>query len=210
MSPTELTTVAPVPLVLQPTDGMLGGSNGRYEKRLPDLIGMYRDGDAFAALLEADRGDPVYWVESSHTEDGPGGLITGISVLEPGKVGAEFAMTRGHLHAISDRSELYVGLSGYGVMLLETVDGQSSVVELSAGRAVYVPGNWVHRSVNVGDERFVTLFCYAADAGQDYSIIERAGGMKQLIVERDGHWRAISNPDHRGYGRALIDPRRHP
>ena len=32
-------------------------------------------------------------------------------------------MTRGHLHAIADRSELYVGLSGRGVMILDTRRG---------------------------------------------------------------------------------------
>ena len=100
--------------------------------------------------LAADDGRPVYWVETSRTEDGPGGLITGISVLEPGTVGSEYAMTRGHLHAVADRSELYVGLSGHGVMILDTLDGQTEVVEVTPGKAVYVPGHWVHRSVNVG------------------------------------------------------------
>ncbi|MET1006501.1 MAG: glucose-6-phosphate isomerase family protein [Propionibacteriaceae bacterium] len=191
--------VPPVSLTLLPEAGRLAGSNGRYEKFLPDLQGLYRDDAAFQRLLADDDGSPAYWVESSQTEDGPGGLITGMSVLEPGRVGEEFFMTRGHLHAIADRSELYLGLSGHGVMLLETVDGESNVVEVHPGQAVYVPGHWVHRSINVGTERFVTLFCYAGDAGQDYSIIERAGGMRQLVVAADGGWRAVPNPDHRGY-----------
>jgi glucose-6-phosphate isomerase, archaeal len=194
-----VTTVPPVALTLSPELGTLGGSNARYEKRLPDLVGLYRDTAAFEHLLDQDGGEPVYWVESSQTEEGPGGLITGISVLEPGKVGDEFYMTRGHLHAISDRSELYVGLAGHGVMVLETVSGESTVVEVRPGQAVYVPGNWVHRSVNVGPERFSTLFCYAADAGQDYSIIERAGGMKTLVVDEGGRWTSKPNPEHRGY-----------
>jgi glucose-6-phosphate isomerase len=194
-----VSTVPPVALTLSPEQGKLEGSNARYEKRLPDLTGLYRDTAAFERQVSQDDGQPVYWVESSQTEDGPGGLIAGISVLEPGKVGDEFYMTRGHLHAISDRSELYVGLSGSGVMVLETVSGESTVVEVRPGQAVYVPGNWVHRSVNVGTERFVTLFCYAADAGQDYSIIERAGGMKSLVVAEGGRWAARPNPEHRGY-----------
>lgn len=196
---TEPIIVPPVPLTLRPDLGRLEGSNARYEKFLPDLLGLYRDDDAFQLLLGADDGSPTYWVESSQTEEGPGGLITGMSVLEPGRVGEEFFMTRGHLHAVSDRSELYVGLSGSGVMVLEATDGQSSVVEVQPGQAVYVPGHWVHRSVNVGSERFVTLFCYPADAGQDYALIERAGGMKQLVVAAEGGWRAVPNPDHTGY-----------
>jgi glucose-6-phosphate isomerase len=191
--------VPPVALSILADVGRLGGGNGRYEKFLPDLDGLYRDAAAYQAQLAADDGRPVYWVETTQTEDGPGGLITGISVLEPGTVGSEYAMTRGHLHAIADRSELYVGLSGQGVMILETVDGATEVVEVSPGKAVYVPGYWVHRSVNTGTERLVTLFCYAADAGQDYSIIERAGGMKSLVVADEGGWSVQPNPDHRGY-----------
>ncbi len=191
--------VPPVLLTLRPDDGRLEGSNGRYEKFLTDLGGLYRDDEAYANQLATDVGAPVYWVETTRTEDGPGGLITGISVLEPGRVGEEYAMTRGHLHAVSDRSELYLGLSGRGVMILDTLDGQTQVVDVTPGQAVYVPGHWVHRSVNVGPERFSTLFCYAADAGQDYAIIERAGGMKSLVVA-DGEGYAVRpNPDHRGY-----------
>ena len=126
--------VPPVPLSIDAAAGLLHGSNARYEKFLPDLAGLYRDVAAYRALLEDDDGRPVYWVESSRTEDGPGGLITGISVVEPGRVGAEYAMTRGHLHAVADRSELYVGLSGTGVMILETIDGRSEVVDVAPGR----------------------------------------------------------------------------
>src|SRR5665647_26049 len=62
------------------------------------------------------------------------------------------------------------------------------------------PVHWVHRSVNVGPERFATVFCYAADAGQDYQIISDAGGMRTLVV-KDGAvgWTTRPNPDHTGY-----------
>lgn len=195
----EVLAVPPVTLSILADVGRLEGSNGRYEKVLSDLEGLYRDTDAYQAQLAQDDGRPVYWVEASQTEDGPGGLITGISVLEPGRIGAEYAMTRGHLHAVADRSELYVGLAGQGVIVLEALDGRTEVVDVEPGRAVYVPGHWVHRSVNVGRERLSTLFCYAADAGQDYGIIERAGGMKSLVVADGDGYAVQPNPDHRGY-----------
>ena len=195
----ETTPVPPVILTPRPDLGRLDGGNARYEKQLADLAGLYRDHGAYAAALAVDDGAPVYWVESSTTEPGPGGLITGISVLEPGRVGEEYAMTRGHLHAVSDRSELYLGLAGRGVMILEALDGRSQVVDVAPGQAVYVPGNWVHRSVNVGPDRFSTLFCYAADAGQDYAIIERAGGMASLVLADGEGYTVRPNPDHRGY-----------
>ncbi len=58
-----------------------------------------------------------------------------------------------------------------------------------------MPPYWIHRSVNVGDDDLVMLFCYPADSGQDYSIIERAGGMRARIVDDGaGGWKQIDNP----------------
>ncbi len=176
------------------------GSTSSYEKRLGDMAGVYRDDSAYRAAV-AERGSDflVYRVEEHRNVDGEGALIIGTSTLQPGRYGDEFAVTRGHLHAKADRAELYYCLSGSGVMLLETLDGKSEALPMRAGDAVHVPGHWVHRSVNVGDEPFVTLFCYGADAGQDYELIRRAGGMKSLVVAEESGWSTRSNPDHVGY-----------
>lgn len=191
----------PVRLEIEPNGEMTGGSR-RYDKLLGDLEGLYRDDDAYRALL-AERGADalMYYVYDQRYQEGPGALIVGTSTLLPGTVGDEYAMTRGHLHAISDRAELYYCLSGHGVMLLDTIDGRSEAVELTPGAAVNVPGEWIHRSVNVGDEPFVTLFSYAADAGQDYGIIAEAGGMRTRIVTDGDGWKQIPNPTHVGYAR---------
>ncbi|MFC7787520.1 glucose-6-phosphate isomerase family protein [Microbacterium sp. MAHUQ-60] len=189
----------PVALTISP-DGGIEGRSRRYEKFLGDMAGVYRDEDAWRASVAEHGADRlIYWVDDHRYQEGPGALIVGTSTLLPGRVGDEFAVTRGHLHAVPDRAELYHCLSGRGVMLLETVDGQSTAIELTAGRAVNVPGHWIHRSVNVGDEPFVTLFCYAADAGQDYGLIADAGGMKNLVVADGDGWALAPNPDHSGY-----------
>ncbi|QJU55735.1 glucose-6-phosphate isomerase family protein [Herbiconiux sp. KACC 21604] len=178
----------------------LTGPAERYEKHLTDLAGLYRDADAFAEALDAHDGSPVYWVDSSIVEQGDGALTIGLSVLRPGRVGEEYAMTRGHLHARSEHAEMYYGIAGSGVMLLDSLTGESRAVPIGPGTVVHVPGGWVHRSVNVGDEVLQTLFCYATDAGQDYGIIERAGGMSTLVVASDEGWTTRDNPDHGGYG----------
>jgi len=118
----------------------------------------------------------------------------------PGRVGEEFAVTRGHLHAKVDRAELYHCLSGQGVLLMDTIAGESRAIPMNPGQAVHVPGDWIHRSVNVGVEPFVTIFCYGADAGQDYNVIAEAGGITQLVVlDGAGGWTLRPNPRHTGY-----------
>jgi glucose-6-phosphate isomerase len=96
-------------------------------------------------------------------------------------------------------AELYYGLAGRGVMLLETTTGETRALEIRPGVAVHVPGHWIHRSVNTGDEPLSTLFCYASDAGQDYSVIGDAGGMRRLVVATSDGWGLRDNPDHAGY-----------
>lgn len=183
--------------------GTIDGRTRRYEKVLGDMSGVYRDEQAWRdAVAERGADELIYWVDDHRYQEGPGALIVGTSALLPGRYGEEFAVTRGHLHAIADRAELYYCLSGKGVMLLETLDGQSTAIELTPGKAVDVPGHWIHRSVNVGDEPFVTLFCYAADAGQDYAVIAEAGGMKNLVVADGDGWALAPNPDHRGYAQS--------
>lgn len=184
--------------------GVLAGASERYEKRLADLEGLYRDAAAFDAALAVDGGDLAYWVESSAPDDARGALTIGLSVLKPGRIGDEFSMTRGHIHAHHAAAELYFGLGGRGVMLMETIDGRTSAIEITPGVAVHVPGHWIHRSVNVGDEDFVTLFCYPTDAGQDYEIIRRAGGMAKLVVPSGSGsgWSLRDNPDHVPYEEA--------
>lgn len=182
-------------------DGAMEGKSSTYRVQFARLDGVYSDADAYRAEAERlGRETEVYSVQSHAYDDGPGALTIGTSRLEPGKVGAEYALTRGHLHAQADRAELYYCISGRGVMLMDSLDGRTSAIELTPGMAAHVPGGWVHRSVNVGREPFVTIFCYNTDAGQDYEIIARAGGMRQLVVDDGaGGWATVPNPAHTGY-----------
>ncbi|WP_158542856.1 glucose-6-phosphate isomerase family protein [Phytoactinopolyspora halophila] len=97
------------------------------------------------------------------------------TIIEPGTVGDEYYMTKGHFHAVRDRSEIYLGLSGEGRLILATEDGRYRVEPIREGTINYVPGGWAHRSVNVGDDPLVFFAAYVGDAGQDYATIERDG-----------------------------------
>ncbi|MGY4542616.1 glucose-6-phosphate isomerase [Arthrobacter sp. UYNi723] len=184
------------------SNGDMDGASRVYRKHLGDMSGIYLDEDAYQLrVTEKGPDELIYYVHEQKYQDGPGSLIVGTSTLLPGKVGEEYAVTRGHIHAQENRAELYHCLSGHGLMLLETRSGEFFVAELTPGKAINVPGRWIHRSVNVGTEPFVTLFCYASDAGQNYDIIAEANGMKTMIVhDGQGGWKAVPNPRHRGYG----------
>jgi glucose-6-phosphate isomerase len=177
----------------------LEGATSRYEKRIDELGGIFRDADAYAALAQASGAELAYFVDENRAGDLPGALTIGMSALLPLTVGDEFAMTRGHLHAKEDCAEFYYCVDGHGLLLMDDLHGRTSIAELRPGRGVHVPGGWVHRSVNVGAEPFVTLFAYDADAGQDYELIRRAGGMRQRIVVDGDGWTAVDNADHVGY-----------
>ncbi|MBC7320145.1 glucose-6-phosphate isomerase, partial [bacterium] len=135
----------------------------------------------------------VYEVYEKLVPEIQGELIQGLSVVHPGKVGNEYFMTKGHFHSILQTAEFYLCLRGHGYMMMETKDGDWAVEELIPNTAVYVPGGWAHRSINIGDENLVTLFVYPANAGHDYGTIEEKG-FKKVIVEIDGYPKIMDNP----------------
>lgn len=182
---------------IDPETYELTGRTGRYIKTAGELAGVYRDDAAYVAWRDADPTAEAYRVDEYRPSDAEGDLIYGLSIVHPGRIGREFPVTRGHLHAKSDRAETYQCLAGHGLMLMETVEGDTVVVELRPGQVAHVPPHHIHRSVNVGDTDFVTLFTYPADSGQDYDIISRAQGMRHLVVAApDGGWSLEENPDY--------------
>ncbi|WP_283643839.1 glucose-6-phosphate isomerase family protein [Marinovum algicola] len=181
---------------IDPATGAMSHATGRYEKRLRDLAGLYADAPAFDRAAQEAGGRIVYAVNEVRPATTRGDLIFGTTFMEPGQIGGEYYMTRGHIHARGNRPETYYGESGQGVMLLETPEGATEIVEIGPKTLVYVPPLWIHRSVNTGPEPLVMSFCYPGDSGQDYEIIARAGGMaKRIVADGDG-WAAIDNPTY--------------
>lgn len=189
--------IPPIRADFDATTGRFPQATGHYQKTLDDLEGLYHDQDAFAAMLLEGRGRVVYEVWEHRASKDSGDLVFGTSVMQPGRVGCEFFLTRGHQHLIADRAETYYCLSGSGLVLMESPEGESKVLEQIPGQLVYVPPRWIHRSINTGDSVLTTLFCYNADAGQDYEIIRQRGGMRKLIVtDGSGGWALEDNPNY--------------
>lgn len=196
----------PTSHVIARSSGALSRAPGSYEKRLADLDGIYANSDAFRSVAQTDGERVVYRVEDARPEVAEGGLIFGTTYMEPGRIDNEFFVTRGHLHARADRPETYRGESGEGVLLLESPEGETRTLEIAAEVLVYVPPFWVHRSVNTGSDPLVMSFCYPADAGQNYDIIDRANGMAARIVAAPhGGWTLVPNIAYQPRSQAEID-----
>jgi glucose-6-phosphate isomerase len=171
-------------LALDPNSAALEGQP-ELQRRLSALQGCYADEAAYAATLAA--GDPLLYATSGvESIEGDGQLHYVIASLLPGKIGDEYYMTKGHIHAWRPAAEVYIGLRGEGMMLLQDEEsGECIAVPLSADRVVYVPGHTAHRTVNTGSEPLVYWGVLSSAAGHDYSSV--AGrNFNLVVVEVDG------------------------
>lgn len=176
--------------------GNMTGGSGFYEKRLKDLDGIYLNDIAFRKSLEHDAERVVYTVHEKRPAQASGDLIFGTTYMEPGQIGDEYFMTRGHIHACANRPEVYYGESGHGVMLLESPEGDHRLIDILPRVIVYVPPYWIHRSINIGNEPLVMSFFYPNDAGQDYEVIKNSNGMVVRVVADGKGWKSIPNPNY--------------
>jgi glucose-6-phosphate isomerase len=150
-----------------------------------DLRGSFYDAAAYEAALAA--GDPLlYSVASVEPASGDGQLHYGLGILYPGKIGDEYFLTRGHYHSHRPAAEVYIGLKGKGLMLLEDEStGESRTAPLGEGAIVYVPGHTAHRTMNTGSEPLVYIGVYPSNAGHDYGAIAKKN-FRMVVVEREG------------------------
>jgi len=107
------------------------------------------------------------------------------TIIGAGTVGGEFFMTKGHHHC-RDTAEVYVGMAGHGLMLMESRAGGYAQEELVPSASVYVPPGWAHRTVNTGAEPLIFLATYPGDAGHDYGAIERSGFSRRVYEGTHG------------------------
>lgn len=177
----------PFTTLLDLDHGTLQPDRVTVRRRLSDMAGYY--------LTEPDDGDDplIYRVHMIPVPETNAELQCSTTVLEPGRIGDEYYMTRGHFHEIRDRSEIYVGLAGEGRLVMATEDGRHAVEPLGPGTLSYVPGGWAHRSVNVGSERLVFFATYIGDAGHDYGTIADRG-LPVMVVAGDTGPEVVANP----------------
>lgn len=162
------------------------------KRYLSQMKGMFSDTAAADKILEGS--DPVLyeWFELGCPERA-GDLAFGVTILNPGKVGNEYYMTKGHFHTQLETAEVYYVFQGDGFMVMENPEGDTIEMPLTKGQTVYVPRRYAHRMVNTGGWPLITFFVFAADAGHDYGTIETKGYHK-MVVEKDGKPVVVPNP----------------
>ncbi|RBP18119.1 glucose-6-phosphate isomerase [Roseiarcus fermentans] len=162
-------------------------------RRLSHMKAIFHDRAAVDRTLQGE--DPViYEFYDMGMPETSGDVAFGTSIAYPGKIGDEYHMTKGHFHTVLDTAEVYYCLQGHGLMMMESPEGAVEVQELRKGMAVYVPGRYAHRSINISaEDPLVTFFAFPGHAGHDYGTIETKG-FRKLVVERGGAPALIDNP----------------
>jgi glucose-6-phosphate isomerase, archaeal len=174
-------------------EGTLAGAGVRESlKTVGQMAGLYRDE---AARLRLDPKTLVYRVQfwQPVRQGTEGGLFWGTTILEPGKVGAEYFMTHGHFHHIRNRGEYYATVQGEGALILMAENGETRQECMSPGTVHYIPGNTAHRVANTGKSQLVFLASWPSDAGHDYEVIRRSG-FGASVIEIDGKPALVPNP----------------
>jgi glucose-6-phosphate isomerase, archaeal len=148
-------------------------------RTIADLAGVFRDEQARRAL-SPER--PVYHVQihAPIPEGTPGGLLWGSTIVEPGRVGDEYFITRGHFHAERDRGEFYVTTAGEGALILMDEARRTWYEPMRSGTVHYIPGRTAHRVANTGSVPLAFVACWPSDAGHDYESIARDGFAARL------------------------------
>jgi glucose-6-phosphate isomerase len=167
-----------------PNGRFSGEGAKRSVKRLGDLEGVFDDLQVWQALAPETVVYSVAWEEKikAGTE---GGLLWGVTIIEPGRVGDEYFMTRGHFHAKRDRGEYYTTVQGEGILVLMDEDRAGRVETMSPGSLHYIPGHTAHRTVNTGDTPLIFWACWPSDAGHDYDTIAKYG-FSSRVIARNG------------------------
>lgn len=147
--------------------------------------------DAPAARAEYER--VVYRVSKREVPLEAGELLQCVTEILPGDCAGELFMTKGHGHADADCAEIYLGVSGRGLVLTQK-GREFRAQEIESGVAVYIPGGWNHRTVNISrDIPLVFYSVWPAQSGYDYEAVSRSPFSSRVYRDKDGY-RLVGEP----------------
>lgn len=166
-------------------EGIMDGSHVvTSQKTVGDLQYFFHNE---AARKKADQQQILYRVQAHlPVEEGTrGGLYFGTTWVQPGTIGDEYFMTKGHFHKLADRAEYYWGLRGNGVLILMDEKRNFRGEYMYPGSLHYIPGHTAHRVANIGDTELAFGACWPSDAGYNYEEISR-NGFSCRLIRKDG------------------------
>ncbi len=143
-------------------------------RTISDMKGYYLDERARQSLHPKQV---VYRVQIADAarQGEEGGLLLGTTFIEPGLVGDEYFMTKGHFHRHRNRGEYYITVAGTGALILMDETRRTAFETMSPGSVHYIPFNTAHRVANTGESVLAFLACWPSDAGHDYEVIASRG-----------------------------------
>jgi len=169
-----LAPTRPFQVILDFESGSLTPAAGEFSRRLSDMVGAYIDEEAARSLLARGDDPVIYTGYDASVPQEAGHLTFRTTIIMPGTIGSEYFMTKGH-HHVRDSAEFYLGMSGAGVLLMQSRAGDFAQQNLEPRASIYVPPGWAHRTVNTGGTPLVFLAVYFGDAGHDYDSVADVG-----------------------------------
>ena len=81
-------------------------------------------------------------------------------------------MTRGHYHLDRRYGEVYLGLSGTGLLLMWDGENKPYFEEVEEGSVHIIDGKYAHRLINTGNTQLKVVAIWSKHAGHNYEEIE--------------------------------------
>jgi len=128
-----------------------------------------------------------------------------LTVIRPGLIGREYVKTLGHFHErIKAKNvtfpELYEVISGKAMFLIQKIDGTDfEIIEAGKGAHAFVPYNYGHVTVNVGNEPLVVGNLVANSCKSEYEPVKQKHGLAYYVL-KDG---IVKNPHYEQWPRVV-------
>jgi len=179
----------------------LGGATGispykvKAERRLSDMREHFSDRSLTERMLQQGENPVIYEVYEVPQKPIGGQLNVGCTVVYSGTIGDEYYFTMGHFHQKETTSEVYVGMEGEGLILMQDRRGRTTYLDIKPKDLVYIPPATAHRTVNTGRDTLIFLAVYPSDSGHDYESV-RTKGFAKLVIQKNGKPSLTDNPNY--------------
>ena len=104
--------IAPIVTEVDFSSGVMSAPGYVLQRKLSDMANMYADNDEAARILAAEGDRLIYEVQGVELPEEEGQIPHCTTRITPGRIGAEYHMTKGHYHARREQGEVYFGLHG--------------------------------------------------------------------------------------------------